>query len=146
MIKRAVKTYFGDIRDGRLQRLNFFWYSVLAVAVFILFGILVVASIGALESFIGGDLMEAQNQIRKQFGVPATIIVMIFGATLFFANLNISAKRARDSGLPGWLSILIFVFVSAFLSRMGFDTITSLLSLAATLWLLFARSDILKGK
>ena len=109
------KVYFGDLSDGRLKGLAFLGYWLLLIAIFFGFGFLAVVAIGLGEHVIGGDLAKAQDALRKALGVPFLIVFGLFFLGLVFANLNIMAKRARDIGLPGWITAI----VAAGLSGLG---------------------------
>ena len=100
------KTLFGDITDGRLRRLQFLGYSLFLVLLMIGFGLAVVMAIGAGEQLIGGDLQQAQDKLREWFTLPFLIVLGLVLFVLLFAHLNITAKRIRDIGLPGWWTVL----------------------------------------
>lgn len=99
--------YFGEIGCGRLNTRRFLLLWLVLVAVFVLFGILIGASLGIAEHIIGGDLRSAQTMLRERFALPAILAVAAFFIFFAFAKLNIIAKRARDTGLPGWLTAII---------------------------------------
>lgn len=101
------KDYFGDVRIGRLKTSRFVVLWVMLVVFFILVGLLLGASIGIAEHLLGGDLATAQTSLRQQLAMPAIIAVALGFILLAFAKLNIVAKRARDIGLPGWLTAII---------------------------------------
>lgn len=44
--------------------------------------------------------------LADKFGLPAMIFVGIVFVAVFFASLNLEAKRIRDMGLPGWWTLL----------------------------------------
>lgn len=104
--------YFGEFTDGRLKRLQFLGYALLLAALVLGFMFAVVLAIGAGEHLIGGDLQQAQNKLRDWFGLPATIIVILFALAAFVAKLNIMAKRIRDMGLSGWWIVLALLLVT----------------------------------
>jgi len=103
---------FGDIKNGRLQRLPFLGYSLL-IAVFsmlVMMGI-VVAIVGA-EKLVGGDLQQAQAAIAQNMGTPFIILFSVFMAVMMFIQLNLMAKRIRDMGLPGWWVVLAVLIIA----------------------------------
>lgn len=101
------KDYLGDVRAGRLKTSRFVVLWVMLVVLFVLVGLLLGASIGIAEHLLGGDLATAQASLRQQLAMPAIIAVVLGFVLLAFAKLNIVAKRARDIGLPGWLTAII---------------------------------------
>lgn len=111
-----LEIYFGKIREGRLQRLSFLGHSFLLIFVFmaIVFGI--IALIAGAESFMGDNVLETQDNLRRTLGFPFFLIFAALIASIVFANLNIAAKRARDIGWPGWLYVLAVTIVGAIAS------------------------------
>ena len=106
---------FGDITSGRLLRLPYLGYSILIGVLGLLIAIGIGASLGIAERLVGGDIQQAQEQLREQFGIPAIIIIGAIFSVLFLAHLNLMAKRIRDMGLPGWWMVLA-LFVAAALT------------------------------
>ncbi|MEA3303536.1 MAG: DUF805 domain-containing protein [Pseudomonadota bacterium] len=107
-----MKTYFGDVTSGYLQRLPFIGYFVLLYVLFFALVMAGVASLGIAENLVGGDLTQAQQMLAEKFGLPAMIIIGIVFAAVFFASLNLEAKRIRDMGLPGWWTLLAVWIIS----------------------------------
>jgi len=146
MFQALIKTYFGEVKDGQLQRLQYLGYIVLA-AVLIFAGMMLgVMSIGALETLKGGDLMQAQAEIRRQLGIPVMIVFAVVMIGYIFAQANVAAKRARDTGLPGWVFLLSVVIISGLASSLLSQGAGNAISTLAALWLLFAPSGILKRR
>jgi len=110
------KTLFGEPATGRLARLPYLGYWILLGLLGVIIAIGIGASIGVAENMVGGDIQQAQAQLRKHLGLPAVILVFAFGVLLLFGNLNLMAKRVRDMGLPGWWVVLGFVVLSAIIS------------------------------
>ena len=54
-----LKTLFGDIHSGKLERLPYLGYSLLISFLAVLFFLLIAAAIGVGEQMIGGDLQQA---------------------------------------------------------------------------------------
>jgi len=140
------KTYFGEFKSGRLQRLPFLGYAFLIIAVQFAFVFATVLAIGGAEMAIGGDLATAQEAILKSLAIPYLIIFAIFMAALLIAGMNITAKRARDIGLPGWLFVAGLIFISVLISNFIFPNLSQAISTVAGLGLLFSPSGMLKGK
>ena len=64
-------------------------------------------SIGVGEQIIGGNLQQAQDQLREWLTLPFFIIFGLALILFLFGWINIMAKRIRDIGLPGWWTTLI---------------------------------------
>jgi len=111
--------YFGEISDGRLNTRRFILLWLVLVAVFVVFALLIGTSIGIAEHLIGGDLENAQAILRENLAIPAIIAIAVFFLLFAFAKLNIIAKRARDTGLPGWLSAIIIAGLTGASSQLA---------------------------
>ena len=144
-----LNTYFGDVTSGRLLRLPFVGYIVLLHVLFFVLVLAGAASLGVVENLVGGDLTQTQQMLSKKFGLPAMIIVGIVVAAVFFASLNLEAKRIRDMGLPGWwtllavwiFSVIIIALLSGFLDPELGNRVSSIISAIAFLALLFIPSN-----
>jgi len=106
------KTYFGDIHDGRLMRLQYLGYSILLSAIAFGIMLMIVLAVGAGEHLIGGDLQQAQDKLRGWFSLPAIALFGLVYLGLAFAGANIMAKRIRDIGLPGWWMVLLIFLIT----------------------------------
>ena len=62
-------------------------------------------------------MAEAQAHLRKNFSLPVIIIVAAFAILALLAKLNIIAKRARDIGLPGWITAIIIAGLVGMVSQ-----------------------------
>jgi uncharacterized membrane protein YhaH (DUF805 family) len=102
-----VKDYWGSFSSGRLGRKRFIGLWVLLIVTVILLGLVVGVGIGIAENLVGGNLTEAQDTLRQRFSVPAVIGIALAGLLFLVAKLNIIAKRARDIGLPGWITTIV---------------------------------------
>jgi uncharacterized membrane protein YhaH (DUF805 family) len=148
-----LNTYFGDVTSGRLQRLPFIGYIVLLHVLFIVLVLAGAASLGIAENLVGGDLTQTQQMLAEKFGLPAMIIVGIVVAAVFFASLNLEAKRIRDMGLPGWwtllavwiFSVILIALLSGFLDPELGNRISSIISAIAFLALVFIPGDTFDG-
>jgi len=138
-----ITVYFRDIKDGRLVRMQYVGYALLAAFLLFVLMMLSVVALGGLEMMMGGDLMQAQAEIRKSLGVPALIILAIVMAAYVFAQANVAAKRARDSGLPGWIFVFAIVVLSGVVGNLLSESLGKLITFLALLWLLFAPSDFM---
>jgi len=146
MFQRLITVYFHEVSDGRLLRLQYVGYALLVAILFFAVIFLAIFALGALETIKGGDLMQAQAEIRQQFGIPALIIFGVFMLGYMFFQANVAAKRARDTGLPGWIFVLLVVITSGLAGKFLNQGAGNAISALAALWLLFAPSRILKGR
>jgi len=137
--------YYGEFSSGRLKRLPYFGYIVLLAVLFFAFMLATVATIVGFEKAIGGDLAMAQELIRNSLSIPYMIILAIFMFALFVGGLNIFAKRARDTGLPGWLFVLGFIIVSMLVAKFISPNAGHSINIIVGLLLLFIPSDTFKG-
>jgi len=106
----VLTVLFGDIKNGRLQRLPYLGYSVLITVLVMAVMMGIVAAIVGAEKLVGGDLQQAQAAIAQSMGIPFIILFSLFMVVMVFIQLNLMAKRIRDMGLPGWwiaLAVLI---------------------------------------
>lgn len=110
------RALFKDVTNGRMARLSYLGYSILLLLLLMAYLLIVVLAIGAGEHIIGGDLQQAQDQLRGMFTMPFLIVTGIVMALLMFAGLNIMAKRIRDIGLPGWWIVLALILLGMLLS------------------------------
>ena len=97
-----IKSLFGDVKTGRLMRLQYLGYSLLLSLLMFGFGLAILLAIGAGEHIIGGDLQQAQDRLREMFSLPLMILFAVVIPLLVFIGVNMMAKRIRDIGLPGW--------------------------------------------
>ena len=111
-----IKTLFKDVACGRIARLSYLGHSILLFLLLIAYMLIVVLAVGAGEHIIGGDLQQAQDQLRGMLTLPFLIITGIVMGLLMFAGLNIMAKRIRDIGLPGWWMVLALIVLGMLLS------------------------------
>ena len=112
-----VSDYWGEFANGRLGRQRFILLWVILVIAFIAFGMAVGASLGLAENMIGGSVAEAQAYLEKSFSLPAILLVVAVAILAFVAKLNIIAKRARDIGLPGWITAIVIAGLFGLVSQ-----------------------------
>jgi len=139
-----LRDYFGDVRVGRLKTPRFVVLWVMLVVFFVLVSLLVGASIGIAEHIVGGDLATAQASLRQQLAMPAIIAVAIGFVLLVFAKLNIVAKRARDIGLPGWLTAIVIAGLVGGTSQMAPGVSAGGLGMLLLIVLAFIPTDALR--
>lgn len=109
LIKNMFKVLFIDIVGGRLTRLHYLAYLLLLSLLSIGFGLAVVLAIGVSEHIVGGNLQQAQEQLREWFSLPFLIIFGLISTLFVFSGFNIMAKRIRDIGLLGWWVTLAII-------------------------------------
>jgi len=136
------KIFFGEIKTGRLQRLAFLGYSLLIQLLVIGFVIAIIVVIGASEQLIGGDFQQAQETLNSWFSVPFIIIFGLVMVLLGFAGLNLTVKRIRDTGLPGWWSILVILIVEIIVSIIISQEMSANLHVFLTVILFLIPTDI----
>ncbi len=126
----------GEIKTGRLMRLQFLGYSLLLFLFLFGFAMLVVLAIGAGEHLLGGNLQEAQDQLREWFTLPFMLILGVLMMVFAFIGFNITAKRIRDIGLSGWWSVLVLVLLEGVVSFLYSQQTSS--GLHSLVWLILA--------
>ncbi|MCG6898017.1 MAG: DUF805 domain-containing protein [Thiocapsa sp.] len=137
-----IKTFFGDIADGRLARLPYLghWVLLSLAVLVLLFGI--GAAIGVGEQLIGGDLQQAQAKLREWFTLPFFVLLGLVVAVVFFAGANLTAKRIRDIGLPGWWSVLAIALLVGIVTGTVSEQVGSSVQLAIWLALVLVPSNV----
>jgi uncharacterized membrane protein YhaH (DUF805 family) len=136
-----IADYFGDVFAGRLSAKRFLIRWAVLVLTFLVAAIGLGALIGITERLIGGDIAEVQRSLAENFGGPAAIILLISFFAFAFAMLNIIAKRARDVGLPGWLTALVIAGLSGAATQATGQSTSGGLGLLLTLILAFLPTD-----
>ncbi len=139
-----LKDYFGDVRIGRLETPRFVVLWVMLVVFFVIVGLLLGAGIGIAEHILGGDLATARASLRQQLAMPAVIAVAIGFILLAFAKLNIVAKRARDIGLPGWLTAIVIAGLVGGASQLAPGASAGGLGMLLLIVLAFVPTDALR--
>lgn len=120
----VLNTLFADIFEGRLNRLQFLGYWALLAGILIAGSLALAFGIGIAEQMLSEDAAATQKSLLQRFGAASLVGLAAVIAILIFAELNLSAKRVRDIGLPAWPTTLVaaaaIVFVSIALSlRIG---------------------------
>lgn len=96
-----LRQLFWDWRAGRLGRLAFIAYSVAIWAV--LYG---------THLLLPSSLDEKGAPLGSNVSVAGPLLAAILGAVVLVVSLNIAAKRLRDTGLPGWITVLALTVVN----------------------------------
>lgn len=143
-----LNTLIGDIKNGRIVRLQFLGYTVMLSLILFAFVLLVIFIFGAGEHLLGGNLKTAQDQLSGWFALPFILILGVLVMLFIFilASINLMAKRIRDIGLPGWWSVLIFVILEAVVSSYISQQAGSGLHILTWLLLIFVPSNALAKK
>lgn len=141
-----LNVLIGDIKNGRLLRLQYLGYSLFLIFLFVLFAFAVILAIGAGEHILGGDLQQAQAQLQEWFSLPFLLIFIVFMAVLSFMSLNIMAKRIRDMGLPGWWMVLILLILESVVSYFISQQVSSGLHTLIWILLVLIPSDVFDNR
>lgn len=139
------QVYFGGLTQDRLGRIGYlgFW---LLLAVFTITCLLLIGlGLGFSEDLVGGELQDAQQTLRDEFGVAFIAVLWLAGLLFLFAELNLSAKRVRHIGLPGWPVTLAASAVIVLASLLVSQTLGHGLSLVAWLALIGVPGGIVKN-
>jgi uncharacterized membrane protein YhaH (DUF805 family) len=104
-------TIFGEVTAGRIGRLGYLGYSLLVALV--VGGGLAALAVGILGTrrLMEGDLVQGRLLLHESVGLALGFVAGL--ALLLFAELNLTAKRIRDMGLPGWRTLLVAMAVVA---------------------------------
>jgi len=136
-----ISALFKQVKTGQLRRMAFFGYGVLLMVVPLIFMLIVVVAIGAGEHLIGGDIAQAQDKLSGWFSGPMIILFASFMIVVFFAQLNIMAKRIRHMGLSGWWWVLGIVIVNLVVTAIAGEQAGNIVGLIAALALFFIPGD-----
>ncbi len=111
------KIFFGRVKTGRLARVPYLGYSILLNLV--LFAIMLggIMLLGGAER-MSGDPAAMRAWLAEHLGIGGVLVIMLVFFAFLFASLNMTAKRLRDMGLPGWLGVLAIFVVSLVVSML----------------------------
>jgi len=129
-----INTLVGDINTGRLLRLQYIGYSLVLLLMVMGFVFFTILAIGAGEHLFNGNLQEAQAQLQDWFSLPFILAFGVFMIVLLFSSMNIMAKRIRDIGLPGWITVFGVMILEGIVSVVISEESGS--SLHTVVWLL----------
>ena len=73
--------------------------------------------------------------------MPAILAFGVLVITLVYCAANILAKRIRDTGLPGWATVFIIMFVTGVISFLVSPDISNVLHTAIVLAFLLIPSN-----
>jgi uncharacterized membrane protein YhaH (DUF805 family) len=140
------KDYFSEVSNGRLTSIPFLIRWLVLLAVFFALFIGLGAAIGLTERIVGGDIEALRQRLTSNLGGPVAILLLIAFLVFAFANLNIIAKRARDVGLPGWLTAIVIGALSGGATQVTGQAATGGLGLVLLLILAFLPTNMMRQK
>jgi len=104
-------TLFGQIADGRLARRSFSLITLLLLLLILAVLAAMAVAIGVGRQLGGSEISATEEQIAQLLGVPVALFGLTLTAVLVYGALNVSAKRLRDFGLPGWSSVALLALL-----------------------------------
>ena len=107
-----MTSYFGEVQTGRLARWSFLMHWLGIAIAFFVIGTALVIAIGGIDKIGEERIVSTRAALHASHGVLAVIVAVGCYIGLLFAALNITAKRIRDTGLPGWTSLAAALFIS----------------------------------
>lgn len=136
-----LKDYFGDFATGRVKSGQFIALWLILFVAFVAFGVLVGFGIGIAEQLLGGSVLDAQLALRTNIGPYAILIIFAVCCAFMVAKLNIIAKRIRDTGLPGWLTTVVFAGLFSGSVQVAGEVTTGSITMILLLVLAFIPTD-----
>ncbi len=136
--------YFTGLSDGRLRSGPFIIRWLILLAVFFGIAIGIGAAIGGIERIMGGSVAALRTILAENLGGPVAVLVLLMILVFVFAHLNITAKRARDVGLPGWLTAIVIGALSGGATQIAADGMGGL-GLLLVIILAFLPTDMLRN-
>ncbi len=128
-----IQTLFLQGTDGRIGRLAFIGYAVLLAFVGAVFEIGLSILVFGIDAVVNSDA--DITQFRPESAAQKAVMALYAAYVLVFlyCNLNLTAKRFRDIGLPGWTAAfgfavaggVVFLLVSA-TAGLAFITLVAL--------------------
>ena len=107
---------FDEVRTGRAGRLAFVKGLAVLLLAFAAAAVVLQGLFAFAESFSAdGGVPGAFGLVAQLVGFALAGVVGALALTLFYAFLNLIAKRLRDIGLPAWKALtVIFMLGAAF--------------------------------
>lgn len=132
------RTLFGAVRHGTIHRIPFFWHVAGLWTIGAAIIITLVVGLGLNQMPTAGMTPEQARQVvQEALGPVGNTVLVLFAVVLVFAQVNMMAKRLRDMGLPGWLTLVTVVAVTGLASVYVSPTAGGLVNIAFWLTLLF---------
>jgi uncharacterized membrane protein YhaH (DUF805 family) len=101
---KAVRDLLGDVRKGCLKRGQFVLYICATLALLLMLGLLLTG----LAASLAATLEAIVGKPPKWFFYA---LILPFLALVGFVWANLLAKRARDMGLPGWMTVVVLLIL-----------------------------------
>jgi len=133
--------FFGEFQIGRLARLPYLGYYLALTLLIVLAGIGIGASVGIAERIGGGNMADTEAVIAEKFGLVGFLLIVAVLAVWLLVELNITATRIRDMGLPGWWVFLGGLIISALVSQFAGPQAVGIVNLLMFLALVLILSD-----
>jgi len=127
---------FLDVSNGRIGRLSFLGHSLLLMLLFLIVGLAIAVAFGVTGHMLNADLHAASTTVMAAAGVPFIILMVALIVAFLFASLNLTAKRVRDIGLPGWSVTIGYVIAVGLIAQLWSQNATHTLDTLAFLALL----------
>jgi uncharacterized membrane protein YhaH (DUF805 family) len=128
---------FFDVANGRIGRLSYLGHSALLLLLFLVVGLGIAVAFGVTGHMLNADFHAAHTTVMAAAGVPFIILMIALIGAFLFVSLNLTAKRVRDIGLPGWPVTICYLFavglVAQYLSQSVGHALNSLAFLALLL-------------
>jgi len=140
-----LNNYFQELSIGRLKRLPYLGYQLLLSVFIFTFIVLTIILMGVGEHIVSGDLEHAQNTIREWFTLPFLFVFALFMGAVCFSYVNIAAKRIRDTGLPGWITLVIVLLLEFIAVALISEQASYAVHMIFSLFILFTPSDQFKS-
>jgi uncharacterized membrane protein YhaH (DUF805 family) len=120
-----IQDIFGNLSYGKTPRLRYALLSLLLAVIVFFFIFASILATGVVEKLASADLQNIQQHLLDHFSRPFLIVLAIVGILYLFGQFNLAAKRCRDIGLPGWLSVLAILIVMGAISYYASSEISS---------------------
>ncbi|MGR9072955.1 MAG: DUF805 domain-containing protein [Gammaproteobacteria bacterium] len=110
--------FFGDTMNGRMSRLPFLIYSLILDLIVFVFGLLIAIVTDTFDDLMSGELKNIEDMLGQPLTTPYVVVFGLFTLLILFCAMNMTAKRFRDIGLPGWVAVLSLIGIEAIVSIM----------------------------
>ncbi|WP_404382422.1 DUF805 domain-containing protein [Caenispirillum salinarum] len=134
---KILHTLFGNLRHGTLHRAPFFWHIAGLWAVGGAAVMAIVVGLGLNQPTEGMTPEQADQAVRDALGPVVRTVLVLVAAVFLLAQVNMIAKRLRDTGLPGWLTLVAVVAVTGLVSGFISPAAGGLVNIVFWLALLF---------
>ncbi len=145
---KYLRMLFGDVLEGRVARLPYLIYILL---IHIVLMVSMVFALPWMSTWMAGSLEEASARgeagpildAMLQLPMASLLILAVVGLIFFWTQANLTAKRLRDTGLPGWTTLIAWQLLNNFgaLAHPLLPVVTTVIGLA---YLCFAPTDLMR--